>query len=178
MGFTTADKYYLKALDQYPYDMEETMENIAYALSSDGEHAGANSLMAKIYREQFADYEKADHYYKVAMAFGSENLIIIADYIDFLLFIDRLADAEKLIKYAEKLKGVSISQMNYFKALVEEKKHSFKNAVKLFETALLDAYSEETINHLNTQIRRVKDKQKIVKKNNKEKNATPELRSA
>jgi len=178
MGFTTADKYYLKALDQYPFDMEETMENIAYALSSDGEHAGANALMARIYREQFSDFDKAEYYYKAAMAFDSENLNIITDYIDFLLFMDRVEDVAKLVQYAEKLKGVSISQMNYFRGLAEERKHNFKKALKLFEIALLDAYSEETIDHLNTQIKRVKDKQKIIKKNDKEKKTTAKMKSA
>ncbi|MCG8582088.1 MAG: hypothetical protein MI866_19340 [Bacteroidales bacterium] len=42
---TLADQYFIKALDQYPYSLEEAIENLGYALSQDGEHSGANYLM-------------------------------------------------------------------------------------------------------------------------------------
>ena len=42
---TLADKYYLKAVDSYPHNLEESVESLTLALSYDGEHVGANYLM-------------------------------------------------------------------------------------------------------------------------------------
>ncbi|MEN8119440.1 MAG: hypothetical protein ABFS35_03800 [Bacteroidota bacterium] len=34
MSITLADQYYIKAIDNYPYNLEESIENLNYALSA------------------------------------------------------------------------------------------------------------------------------------------------
>jgi hypothetical protein len=41
---TAADKYYLKAKDYYPYEIEEALEALEYGLSADETHAGLLTL--------------------------------------------------------------------------------------------------------------------------------------
>lgn len=46
MGVTT-DKYIFQALDAYPYNLEETVESLNYALSYDDKNAVALCLMGE-----------------------------------------------------------------------------------------------------------------------------------
>ena len=79
--------YLFKALDAYPYSLEETMESLNYALSYDPENAEALLLMAKVRAYQLRDYEGAKHYFELAMTqnmemgfYGSTTLIGLCDY--------------------------------------------------------------------------------------------------
>ncbi|NRA11714.1 MAG: hypothetical protein HRT57_07155 [Crocinitomicaceae bacterium] len=42
---TLATQYYLKAKDNYPYDLPEAMESLEYAMSYNNEHAETHCLM-------------------------------------------------------------------------------------------------------------------------------------
>lgn len=63
MGFSVADQYYLKAENNYPYEMDKVVEQLLYALSSDNEHCQSNCLMGKVYMYQMKQYDKAEHYF-------------------------------------------------------------------------------------------------------------------
>tara|TARA_Y100000768_G_scaffold319786_1_gene255499 strand:+ start:420 stop:554 length:135 start_codon:yes stop_codon:yes gene_type:complete len=41
---TLATKYFIKATDAYPFNLEETIEALDYALSYDETHAGAHCI--------------------------------------------------------------------------------------------------------------------------------------
>lgn len=74
MAISLADQYYLKALDEYPYNLEDAIENLNYALSYDSEHSGANYLMGKMYMEQFQNFELAEEYFTDAMSSNPNNI--------------------------------------------------------------------------------------------------------
>ena len=80
---TLADQYYIKALDQYPYNLEESIENLGYALSQDNEHCGANYLMGKLHQEYMSDYSKAEDFYLRALAGNPDDLNVCMAYILF-----------------------------------------------------------------------------------------------
>ena len=48
MGLSIADQYYVKAFDNYPFEIENTVENLSYALSYDEHHVQANCLMGQV----------------------------------------------------------------------------------------------------------------------------------
>ncbi len=62
MGISFADQYYLKAWDNYNYDIAEVIENLNYALSYKSDHSNANCLMGRVYSEQIYDPKLATHY--------------------------------------------------------------------------------------------------------------------
>lgn len=158
---TIADQYYIKALDQYPYDLNETMENLNYALSYNQEHIGANYLMGKIHQEQLNQYVEAEEYYITAMACAPDNSNVCIDYISLLIHLKEFGKAKSLISYVQKLKGVDLSKIMVHKALINEHKHNYKKALKNYQKALLQAYDEDSINKINDDIKRVKMKKKL-----------------
>ncbi|TKG94312.1 tetratricopeptide repeat protein [Puteibacter caeruleilacunae] len=169
---TLADKYYIKALDQYPYSLDEAIENLHYALSHNKEHIGANNLMGKLCLEQLNNYHDAEEYFLIALANDPENMNVCMDYTMLLIKLKEYKKAEKLIQYALGIKGIDISKINGLKGLIMEHQQRYKEALKLYKAALLDAYDEERITQLNDDIKRVKMKKKMVeksaKKNSKE----------
>ncbi|MEO1097874.1 MAG: hypothetical protein AAFX57_08965 [Bacteroidota bacterium] len=85
MTLTLANQYFLKAMDEYPYCLEETIENLNYALSYEDEHAGANCLMGKVYLEQFQNFELAEEYFIKAMATDPFDLRTCENYMRLMI---------------------------------------------------------------------------------------------
>jgi len=161
---TLADQYYIKAFDQYPYNLEEAIENLNYALSYNQEHIGANYLMAKLHQEQLNQLSEAEAYYITAMACNPDDINVCLNYISLLILLKEFDKARRLIAYAQKLKGVDLSKIRAAKALIHEHQQHYKRALKMYEKALLNAYHEDSITELNQDIKRVKMKKKLVQK--------------
>lgn len=166
---TLADQYYLKALDLYPYDLEESMENLNYALSCNQDHIGANYLMGKLHLEQLNEYESAEEYFIIAMASHSENANVCMDYASLLIQLREYDRAHDLLCHAQKIKGLDLWKIKVRKALIHENKGNYKKARKLFKKALLFAYNQEDINKIEEDVKRVKMKLKLVNKSQKKK---------
>ncbi len=165
---TLADQYYIKALDQYPYSLEEALENLNYALSSNSEHARANQLMAKMYMEQLNDLAMAEKHFQIAMACDTENEGVCLDYILLLITLKEFDKATKLIAYAQKLKGIDLSRIYSSEALIFEYQQKYGKAIANYEKAILESFNEDRINYLNNEIKRVKDKKKLINKTSKD----------
>ncbi len=161
---TLADQYYIKALDQYPYSLEEAIESLSYSLSYNEEHVGANYLMGKIYKEQMNNFLKAEEYYIRALASNPEDMNTCMDYIYVLIVLKEYDKALKLINYTIKLKGVDLSKTYSLMALVFEYKREYDKALNLYKEAKFEAYNEDSINFLTNEIKRIKKKKKMVKK--------------
>ena len=161
---TLADIYYLKAVDSYPYDLEEVMESLKYALSYDNDHVGANFLMGKFYAEQLRDYTQAESYYQIALAGDPRSEVVCHEYILLLITMKEYGKAEKLIGYAKSLKGVDLARIYHHEGLILEHHHDYDKAVQSYENALLESYNDEFSNYMDTVIKRVKAKIKLKKK--------------
>jgi tetratricopeptide (TPR) repeat protein len=161
---TLADKYYLKAVDSYPYELEEVIENLEFALSYDDEHVGANHLMGKFCAEQLHDNTKAEGYYQLAMAGDPRNETVCMDYCLLLITMREYGKAEKLLLYIMDLKGVDLARVYYLEGLIYEYQYKYDKAIQSYEYALLESYNDEFTNNMNGMIKRVKTKQKLKKK--------------
>ncbi|TRX66385.1 tetratricopeptide repeat protein [Carboxylicivirga sp. M1479] len=166
---TLADQYYIKALDQYSYSLEEAIENLGYALSQDDEHSGANYLMGRLHHEQMNNFQKAESYYLKALAGNPDDLNVCMAYILLLIIMKEYDKAQNLITYANKLTGVDLSKTYSFQALIYESKHDYEKAISLYNEARLEAYNEDCMNHITSEIKRVKAKKKYVEKSSKDK---------
>jgi tetratricopeptide (TPR) repeat protein len=113
----TTNKYYFQALDNFPYNLEETMQALNYALSYDDHNAESLCLLGRVYSEMLQDYETAKSYFEEAMQVKLDSVSTPLFYIDCLLNNEDYEEAKKLIDYAEKIKGIDKSRILYRKAI-------------------------------------------------------------
>ena len=163
MGVTT-DKYIFQALDAYPYNLEETIESLNYALSYDEKNAVALCLMGRLYAEQLGNYEMAKTYYEHALAEDMHAVNIYPKYINVLLWNEDYAVAEKVIDFALTVKGTDKAVLYFKKAILFEKKKAYKAALSCLKTAKIHTYNAHFMSDLDTEKSRIKDKMPKKKK--------------
>lgn len=166
----TKSKYYFEALDNYPYSLPDCLEALNYALSYDPEDADSLCLMGRIYSEMLTDYEKAKIYFEEAMQCNVANLNTPLHYIKCLLDNEDLEEAEKLINYALKIKGIDKARILIQKSLLFEIRLEYKKALKPLKEAKKYGYDQSMIDFLKNRVKFVKSKMtRPQKKKKKEK---------
>ncbi|WP_312343602.1 tetratricopeptide repeat protein [Chryseobacterium binzhouense] len=152
----TKSKYYFEALDNYPYSLPDCLEALNYALSYDPEDADSLCLMGRIYSEMLIDYEKAKLYFEEAMQCDITNLNTPKYYIKCLLDNEDFQEAEKLINYSLKIKGIDKATIWFYRALLSEMRGSFLNAIKFLKISEKYCFTEYSLNV-------VKERRKFIK---------------
>ncbi|MDN5394936.1 MAG: hypothetical protein L0G39_06110 [Chryseobacterium sp.] len=154
----TKSKYYFEALDNYPYSLPDCLEALNYALSYDPEDADSLCLMGRIYSEMLTDYEKAKTYFEEAMQCNISNLNTPQHYIKCLLDNEDLDEAEKLINYALKIKGIDKARILIQKSLLLEIRLEYKKALEPLKEAKKYSYNQNMIDFLKSREKFVKSK--------------------
>ena len=154
----TKNKYYFEALDFYPYNLPDCLEALNYALSYDSEDADALCLMGRIHSEVLKNYEKAKEYFEEAMMFDVSNVNTPQYYIACLIENEDFAEAEKLITYALKIKGMEKSTLGIYRAMISERRGSLKNALKFLKEAEKNAFTSCYLEMVNERKKFVKSK--------------------
>lgn len=161
---TVLDKYLFQALDAYPYNLEEAVESLHYALSYDDKNPIALSLMGQIYAESLKNYETAKEYYQQALAEDMHTLDVYPKYINVLLWNEDYKEAERLIDFALTVKGTDKAVLYLKKAILFESKKRYKMALKYLKLAKENAYNNHFINDLEEEKTRIKGKMPKKKK--------------
>lgn len=164
------NNYLFKALDAYPYDLEEAMEALNYALSYDGKNTEALCLMGRIYAETLKDYEKAKEYYAAALAENVNAISVYPFYIDVLLWNEDFDEVAKLIDFALTVKGSDKAVLYLKKAILYEYKGKYKKALEEIKTAKKHTYNSSFMSDLDCSKERIKGK--LPKKKKKKKAST------
>ncbi|MGJ8591542.1 MAG: tetratricopeptide repeat protein [Aquaticitalea sp.] len=164
MDTNLLNNYVLKAIDAYPYNLEETVENLNYALSYEANNAYALFLVGRLQAEQFGDYEKAKHYYAEALANKMDFIKVYPRYILVLLWNEDYDEAQKLIDFAKTVKAVGKGELLVLQAQLFECREEFKKALKNFKKAKLLVYNNQFDSFIDSEISRIKDKIKPNKK--------------
>lgn len=159
----TKSKYYFEALDNYPYSLPDCLEALNYALSYDPEDADSLCLMGRIYSEMLIDYEKSKLYFEEAMQCDVTNLNTPRYYIKCLLDNEDLDEAEKLIEFSLKIKGIDKCRILIQKSYLFEIKMAFKKALEFLKEAKNFAYDQQMLDFLKSIEKFIKEK--IPKKN-------------
>ena len=152
----TKNKYYFEALDNYPYSLPECLEALNYALSYDPEDADSLCLMGRIYSEKLRNYDLAKQYFEEAMLCDVTNLNVPQYYIKCLLDNEDYQEAEKLIQYSLKIKGIDRCTLWFYRSLLSEMRGSFVNALKFLDESAKYCFTESSLNA-------VKDRKKFIK---------------
>ncbi|ROH96224.1 tetratricopeptide repeat protein [Chryseobacterium daecheongense] len=165
----TKNKYYFEALDNYPYSLPDCLEALNYALSYDPEDADSLCLMGRIYSEMLNDFEKAKLYFEEAMQCDMTNLNVPQYYIKCLLDNEDLREAEKLIEYSLKIKGIDKSIIWLYRSLLSEKRGSFSNALKFLNEAEKYCFTIYSLDLVRDRKKFIKSKMPKKKQNKTEK---------
>ena len=166
------NSYLFKAMDAYPYNLEETLEALNYALSYNNKDPNALCLMARVFAEQLQDYETAKQYYVEALTEGLDAHQIYPHYIQTLLWNDDFKEAEILIEYAFKVKGIDKGLLLLKKGQLFEAIGNYKMAIKTLKEAKKGGLNNGFVEYAKSEISRVKNKLKPKKKKvNKKKSA-------
>ena len=160
MSITTADQYYLKALDNYPYELEEAIENVQYSLSSDQEHAGANCLMGQICIYYLDNANMAEYYFEQALVCEIEYKATYYHFSFMLIQQGKLEKAERLLQFALTIEGISVSLIYHRMAILLEKRKQFKLAKRFIKNAVSESVIDDEINFYNNELIRIKSKHK------------------
>lgn len=154
----------LKAIDAYPYELEETVENLNYALSYESNNAYALYLMGRLQAEQFGDYEKAKQYYAEDLANKMDFHRVYQHYILVLIWNEDYEEAQKLIDFALTIKGVEKGEIYNLQSYLFECNRDYKKALKALKHGKNHGYNNSYISFLDSEIKRIKNKMKPNKK--------------
>ncbi|MCG1035043.1 tetratricopeptide repeat protein [Polaribacter sargassicola] len=170
---TLVNNYVFKALENYPYDLEEVMEALNYALSYDEKNTMALTLMGRVYAEKLYKYDEAIVYFKEALAENINAFEVYAPYINTLLWNEDVKEAEEFIDFALTVKGSDKAVLYLKKAILNEQLKEYTKALVYIKKAKEYAYNSDFISDIDTEKDRIKGKmpkRKKVKKIKKAKN--------
>lgn len=169
---TLTNNYIFKALDAFPYDLEECIESLTYALAYDEKNTVALCLMGRIQAEQLKDFECAKFYYAEALAENINALEVYPHYINVLLWNEDYIEAEKLIDFALTIKGIDKPVVYVKQAILFEAKKEYKKALKALTLAKEYCFNNDFLSDINLEKERIegkvpKAKKKKIKKKKK-----------
>ncbi|GHC43270.1 tetratricopeptide repeat protein [Ulvibacter litoralis] len=171
----TPNIYLFKALDAYPYELEKAAEALNYALSYDSENVKALCLLGKLYSEQLNDYNTAKTYYERALASRLDIPEVYPEYIRVLLLNDDYDEVQKLIDFALTVKGIDTAGIYLAQGHLFESKNEFDSAVEAFKEAKQYAMNNDFTDYVSAELKRVRKKLKVEKKNAKKAVETIEI---
>lgn len=159
--------YLFKALDAYPYELEEAIEALNYALSFEPENAKALCLLARVYTEQLGDYSAAKSCYEKAMSSQMEMPSIYPDFIRLLLVNEDYEQAQRLIDFALTVKGTDKATLHLLQGQLYEGLGQLTSALSALKRSKTFAYNNDFVRFADEEIQRVKNK--LPKKGRKKK---------
>jgi tetratricopeptide (TPR) repeat protein len=155
--------YLVKAIDAYPFDLEETTEALSYALSYEPNNGMALCLMGRLYMEIYQDYEGAISYFEKALEDNVKMHTIYGYYSQALLSAEEFDKAKTFLDFALTVKGSDKALLLSRKAEVFENKRRFSKAKKLVKEARLETYNEGFMIYLDDLEARIKKKETLSK---------------
>ncbi len=164
MAATLAENYYLKALENYPWELSVVLENLMYALGYEDAHPGSNCLMARLKMEYLGNYASAEAHLHTALAAVPEY----PDTYELLcrLYIrqEKLKEAQKVMSYAQHVPGIDRSALLQAMAVFLEHKGQLKLAKNYLKVALTEASDADKAEYITEELVRIKRKIKARKK--------------
>jgi tetratricopeptide (TPR) repeat protein len=157
---TAADKYYLKAEENYPFNLEEALEALEYGLSTDDMHPGLLTLKGRIYHRNLRQFDLARECFETALYSDSLYVDTYYAYMYLLLWLNELEKAGRLIARALKVPGIDRPQVLYFKAIMHEKQGEFQVAAGCLREAAQYSLSKQCYKFYTGEIERVRAKDK------------------
>lgn len=154
----TTNNYLIKALESYPYDLEQCMESLNYAMAYEDNNPIAYCLMGRVHLEIFKDYPAANSYFREALASDVDYVETYGYFLECLLIQADFEELKKLLVFAGKRKGTDRALLFYYEAMLLERQLKFKKALKMIKEAMIQAPSSSFMSDLEEMKRRVEKK--------------------
>lgn len=167
MGFSVADQYYLKAQDNYPFELEKAIEQLLYALSSDPDHCQSNWLLGQLYMYQMNQFDKAEYYFNQAI---QANMTYTDAFRHLCLLKTWTGEYEqvlKIIDYTLQFQDMNQWVFYVYKAIAFEHTGRISQSLQVMDQALNCCLIPTDIAIIKQQINRIKAKIKRYKKRKK-----------
>lgn len=164
MSITLADTYYLKALNLYPYQLDQVIEALNYAISYDNEHAGAHYLLGMLNMYQLGKYSEAENHFEKALAGDINHADTYYSYIELLIQLREYDKAQNLINYAYNVKGINVPRLRHSEGLIAEIQGYLYKAKEYMKLAYNGSYRKAERDYLKDEMDRVNAKIKSSKK--------------
>lgn len=163
---TAADKYYLKAKENYPYNLDDALEALEYGLSCDDMHPGLLTLMGDIYYKDLEQFDAARECYELAMISDKTFIQAYTSFIEFCLKMEEFDRADKLITTALKLKGVDRAQLLYYRAHMFEGLGKYRDAIDNIRQAKENSLNKKHYTFLEEEAERIALKERHIREYN------------
>jgi tetratricopeptide (TPR) repeat protein len=163
---SSIDKYLVKAIDAYPYNLEEAIESLDYALSGDHNNATTLCLYGRVYAEQLQDYATAKTYFQEALAADIKAVFVYPYFIQLLIDFDEDAEAEKLIAFALTVKGIDKPLIISKLIVLKEKMAQFKEVKRCITNLKSLVLNDDYQVFIDKTEARIKVKKKVCGKKN------------
>lgn len=159
---TAADKYYLKAKENYPYEMEVALEALEYGLSYDDTHAPLLTMKAEIYfndlRRLYAALECLE------AALYHDPYYTEAHYL-YMKVLFEIGETEKAAKHLPKalaVKGIDKAKVWHQEALILEHHGLLDEAIEKLAEAKKYSQSKDGFSFYSSEAKRIKKKSKFI----------------
>lgn len=164
MATSLAETYYLKALENYPWELSETLENLTYALSYDDQNSAANCLMGRLHMNDLKDYQSAEYYFEKAISSNPYYDCTYSHMISLYIRQRQLIKAERLLRHAQRIPTISRSHILCSMSQIMEIRGELKLAKSFMNSAMAEVLDESEQEFVKNELHRLKAKQKALKK--------------
>ena len=113
------ESHFLKALSNYPKDIEKVIENLNHSLSSDYRHAPSLCLMGKVFAQEIKDYSLAEQHFKKALKADYNYAETHINYIKLLLIFGNVELMEKQIELSTHIIHINKNSPNFLQKAKE-----------------------------------------------------------
>lgn len=160
MATTLAETYYLKALENYPWELSEVMENLTYSLSYDDSNSAANCLMGKLQMNQLKNYQIAEEYFNKSISVNPDFGCAYENLVMLYIRIGKLKKAQQVLDYSQRISSITKSFLLRTMALILEKQGEFKLSKHYLKAALMETTCNDERTEMQLDLDRVKAKLK------------------
>lgn len=159
---TAADKYYLKAKENYPYEMEVALEALEYGLSYDDTHAPLLTLKAEIYYNDLRRLDAAMECLEAALYHDSFYTEAHYLYLRILIETGEVVRAEKHISKALNVRGIDKGKIWHQEALILEQRGLLEEAIDKLAEAKRYSQTKDCFSFYSSETKRIRKKSKFI----------------
>lgn len=139
-------------------EFAEAKDVLVEIIGDEPDYGRAHNHLGWLYRARLSDFARAEKHLELAVKFDPEY---VAGYMNYGNLLIELGEFDKLAELADKamnVRGIHKPSILVFMSNVAEVRGNLKEALKILEQAKTLSLDEGTLNHVNSEIRRIKSK--------------------
>ena len=161
---TQADQYFLHAWEEYPYNLEESLDNLQRALGMDEEHPGALYLMGRLRYEQLQDSVGAEDYFRKSLKANPDYWIVRYHLARLLIKQGRFKEGEQWISTTLTFPEARKDKLFQLRSLSAERQRNYPDALHWIQEAQLESVDSDFLESLQQDAKRIEEKRQLSKK--------------